>query len=176
MRATNRIVATLLALALLAASVVTVAEIVLAALGKSPWIVQHAAIARDLHQRSWQDGLIRAVAAATIVLGLLLLLVGVKRSATSQLPLQSDVDGVTMTVTRTSLERYVAGIARAQPGVDSSSATAKRGRVAVTASTTLRDPGDLKTRVQHAVTDQLDALRPAKPVQTSVSIRRRKNS
>ncbi len=176
MRATNRIIATLLALAILAIAVVTIAEIMLASLGKSPWIVQHAAIARDLHQRTWQDGLVRVVAVAATVLGLVLLFVGLKPSAPTDLPLQSDVDGVTLTVERKSLERFVTGIADAQPGVDTASASAGRGRVGIKASTTLQDPGDLKERVQSAVTGRLEDLRPAEQLKTSVSIDRRESS
>ncbi len=175
MRAMNRIVATLIALALLAFAVVAVVEIVLSAVGKAPWIVQHDAIATDLHQRTWQDGLVRVVAIAVAMLGLLLLLVGIKPGAPSDLPLNSDLDGVAITVTRQSLERYVIGIASAEPGVDSSSAAVKRGRVEVNASTSLRDPGDLKERVQSAVTGPLEALRPAEPFTTSVSISSRES-
>ncbi len=176
MRATNRIVATLLALVLLAVAVVTLVEIVLAALGKSPWVVAHPTIAEDLHQRTWQDGLVRVVAVAVAALGLLLLLVGIKRSAPSVLPLDSDVDGVTITVDRKSLERFVSSVAVAEPGVDSASARARRRRVGVRASTTLQDPGDLNERVHSAVIGRLVGLRPAEPLQTSVSINRGESS
>ncbi len=172
MRATNRIVATFLALVLLAVAVVTLVEIVLAGLGKSPWIVTHPTIAEDLHQRTWQDGLVRVVAVAVAVLGLLLLLVSLKRSAPSELPLDSDVDGVAFSVDRKSLERFVSGVAVGEPGVDSASASARRQRVGVRASTMLQDPGDLDERVRSAVTGRLVGLRPAEPLQTSVSINR----
>ncbi len=176
MRATNRIVATLLALVILAVAVVTFVEIVLASLGKSPWVLDHTAIAQDLHQRTWQDGFVRVMAVPVAVLGLLLLLVGIKRSAPSDVPLDSDVDGVTFSVARKSLERFIGGIAGAEPGVDSATASAGRGRVGVRASTTLQDPGDLEERVKSAVIGRLEALRPAQPLKASVSIDRRESS
>ncbi len=175
MRAANRIVATMVALILLAACVITVVEIVLAALGKSPWIVQHVAIADDLHQRTWRDGWVRVVAVGALVAGFVLLLVAFKRSAPIDIALQSDDPGVVLTVTRKSLESHVAGLAEAETGVDSSSARARQGRVDVSASTTLRDPGDLKERVQRSVADHLESLRLAQPVKTTVSIRSRES-
>ncbi len=175
MRAANRLVAALVALVLLAACVVTVVEIVLAALGKSWWLVNHHAMANDLHQRTWDDGWVRLVAIIAVLGGLALVYVALKRSAPTDLPLRSDDEGVTLTVTRKSLENYVAGVAEAETGVDSSSVKARRGRVGVTASTTLRDPGDLQVRVQAAVGDRLQSLRLAQPVTTSVSIRSREN-
>jgi hypothetical protein len=175
MRAANRIVATLAALALIAISMIVVVEILFAALGKSPWIVDHAAVANDLHQRTWEDGWVRLVAAGAILVGVLLLYVALKRSAPAHLSLQSDDESMTMTVTRKSLERYIAGVAEAETGVDSSSVRARRGRMGVTASTTLRDPGDLKKRVQHSVVSHLESLRLAEPVTPSVSIRSREN-
>ncbi len=175
MRATNRIVATVVALVLLAASAITVVEIILAALGKSPWIVHHVAISDNLHERTWQNGWVRVVAVGAIVVGFLLVLVAFKRGAASDIPLQSDDPGVALTVTRKSLESYVAGLAEAEAGVDSSSAKARQGRVGVNASTTLRDPGDLKERVQHSVSVHLESLRLAQPVKTTVSIRSRES-
>lgn len=176
MRATNRIVATLVALVLLAVSVIAVVEIILAAIGKSAWIVDHVAIADDLHQRTWQDGLVVAVAIGAVLIGILLLFVALKPGAPSALPLQTDLDGVTVSVTRRSLEHYVAGIAAGETGVDSSSVSARRGRVGISASTTLRDPGDLRERVHAAVASRLESLRPTEPIETSVSIRNREDS
>lgn len=175
MRATNRIVATVVALLLLAACVVTVVEIILAALGKSPWIVHHIAVADDLHERTWRNGWVRVVGIGAIVVGFLLVLVAAKPSAPTDIALQSDDPGVALTVTRKSLESYVAGLAEAETGVDSSSARARQGRVGVSASTTLRDPGDLKERVQQSVASHLESLRLAKPVKTTVSIRSRES-
>ncbi len=175
MRAANRIVAALVALVILAACVIAVVEIVLAALGKAPWIVHHTAISNDLHQRIWSDGWVRTAAAVAVVIGVLLLLVAFKRSAPTDLALQPDDPGVTMTVTRKSLERYIAGLAEAETGVDSSSAHARQGRVAVSAATTLRDPGDLGNRVEQSIAARLESLRLAHPVKTSVSIHRRES-
>jgi hypothetical protein len=175
MRTANRIIATILALALIAISITAVVEILFAALGRSPWIVDHAAVANDLHQRTWDDGWVRLVAAGAILVGVLLLYVALKRSAPKQLSLKSEDEGVTLMVTRKSLERYIAGIAEAETGVDSSSVRARRGHIGVTASTTLRDPGDLKERVQNSVASHLESLQLAQPVTPSVSIRSGEN-
>lgn len=175
MRAINRIVAALVALVLLAASVITVVEIALAALGKSPWIVNHTTLANDLHHRVWQDGWVRFAGASAVIVGLLLLYVAFRRGAPTDLPLQTDEPGVTLTVTRKSLESYAAGIAESETGVDSASVKARKAHVTVTASTMLRDPGDLEQRVQAAVAAHLGNLHLAHPVNTAVSIRNREN-
>ena len=173
MRAVNRVVATVVALVLLVVSVVAVVEIVLAALGRQPWVVQHSTLAQDLHQRAWADGWVRTVAVVVAVVGLLLLWVSLKRSSPSDVELDSGTEGVTMTVERRSLQDYLAGVAARQTGASDSAVTAGRGKVSVTADTPLRDPGDLQSRVKAAVDARLDALRPATPLSTSVTIRRR---
>lgn len=172
-RAANRVVATVLALLLLAAAVIGIVEVVLAALGRQPWLLPHATVAADLHSRLWTDGLVRACAAVVAVLGLVLLVLGLRRGSPSGIDLHSDTDGVSMTVTRKSLQRYLAGVAAAQTGASSASATAGRGRVTVRAVTAQRDPNDLQTRIWDAVTTRVDALHPVKALKTAVSVHRR---
>ncbi len=175
MRAINRVVAALLAALLLAACVVAVVEIVLAAVGQQPWLVPHSDIAADLGERTWQDGLTRLVLGAAVLVGLLLLYLGINRSAPTDVPIDAGADGVTMTVSRRSLERYLAGVAAAEPGVARSSAHAGRGKLTVHTDTPLNDPKDLQQQVQHAVSDRLDALRLTRPLRTTVTVHRKKN-
>jgi len=175
MRAINRVTATLLAALLLAVCVVTVIEIVLAAAGQPPWLVRHPATAADLGERTWQDALVRFALAATTVVGLVLLYLGLKRSAPADISLDAGADRVSMTVSRRSLERYVAGVAGDQPGVSRSSARAGRGKLAVSTDTPLHDPGDLRQQIQRAVSSRLDSLRLARPLKTSVSVHRKES-
>lgn len=174
-RAINRVVAALLAALLLAVCVVTVVEIVVAAVGQASWLVPHPDIAADLGERSWQDGLTRLVLVAVVIAGLLLLYLGLKRSAPTDVRVEAGADGVTMTVSRRSLERYLAGVAAAQPGVARSSASVGRGKLTVDTDTHLNDPKDLQQQVQRAVSDRLDALRLTRPLRTTVAVHRKEN-
>jgi hypothetical protein len=173
MRAVNRIVATVVALVLIAICVVAIVEIALAALRRQPWFVQHQTIAADLAERSWSDFLVRLVLIGLALLGLLLLVAGLRRSAPSGIALDAGAANARLSVARQSLERYLAGVAAAQPGVTSSSADVGRGRATVVAGTSMRDPGELQQRVTSAVTDRLASLRLVRPLQTSVLVRRR---
>ncbi len=162
----NRILAALTALALLAAAVIGIVEIALAALDLPPWIVPVDDWATWLRERVWTDIVVRVVLAGILILGLLLLVVGLRRGRPSTLPLSSASPGVTFTASRRSVESVLAATARRTDGVTTADASAKRRDVRIDATTQMRDPGDLQSRVASAVEDRLadiglsDQLRP----------------
>jgi hypothetical protein len=169
-RVANRVVSALVALALLAAAAIGLVEIVLAALGRAPWLVERSHVAADLHERAWEDGGVRLIAILVMIVGLVLVVVALKRSLISDLRMTSDSDAVEATVTRKSLQSYLAGVAASQGGVTSASASIGRKRVVLTVESPLRDPGDLGARVDAVVTERLSSLRLANPMQSSVKI------
>lgn len=173
MRAINRAACAVIALLLLAVSVLTLVELVLSAFSQPPWLVKHHSIAADLTQRPWQDTATRLVCVALAVLGLALFYLGAKRGTPADIALDPGIEGITMTVSSRSLERYLSGIAGSEPGVARSSARARKKKVAVTAETPQREPGELQQRVERAVAAKMDALRPTPPIKTSATVRRR---
>lgn len=157
MHVLNRVLATLLALALLLGGLLAVAEIVLAALDRPSWLVPHQDWARTLTGESFNGGVVRAVLIGLVVVGLLLLLVGLRRGKPGSIPLPGRTDGVRVTASRRGLERSFATSARRADGVRSARAKVGRRKVTVKAVTAVRS-GDLQQPVTTAVTERLDEL------------------
>ena len=73
MHVVNRVLATLLALALLLGGLLAVVEIVLAQLGRPSWLVPHEQWSSWLAEQTFASAVVRAVLVGLAVLGLLLL-------------------------------------------------------------------------------------------------------
>lgn len=157
MHVLNRVLATLLALALLLGGLLAVVEIVLAALDRPSWLVPHEQWAQSLTGESFGSGVVRAVLIGVVVIGLLLLLVGLRRGRPGAIPLPARTDGVHVTASRRGLERSLATSARRADGVRSARVRVGRRTVTVRAATAVRS-GDLQQPVTAAVTERLDEL------------------
>jgi hypothetical protein len=154
----NRVLATLLALALLLGGLLAAVEIVLAELDRPSWLVPHERWSSWLAGQTFQDGIVRAVLIGMVVVGLLLLLAGLRRGKPGSLRMPGRTDGVRVTASRRGVERSIATSARRTDGVRSARAKAGRRKVTVTASTAMRSPGELQQPVTTAVTERLDEL------------------
>src|SRR3954447_981799 len=97
MRVLNRVLATLLALALFLGGLLAVVEIVLAALDRPAWLVPHQDWSEWLTGESFAGAVVRAVLIGPVVSGLLLLLVGLRRGKPGSIPLPARTDGVRVT-------------------------------------------------------------------------------
>ena len=158
MTVVNRVLATLLALALLLGGLLAVVEIVLAALGRQPWLVPHPDWTTWLSDQTLGSGIVRAVLIGAVVLGLVLLVLALRRGRPGALPLPSRVESVRTTASRRGIERTLRAAATRPDGVREARVKARRRTVRVRAATALRDPGDLQSRVTEAVTQRLDEL------------------
>ncbi|MCA0144004.1 DUF6286 domain-containing protein [Blastococcus sp. LR1] len=162
----NRVIATVLALALLLGGLLAVVEIVLAALGRPYSLVPHPMWSTWLGEQSFTDGVVRAVLIGLIIIGLLLLVVALRRGKPGSLTLPGRTDGVRVTASRRGIERSLSTAARRADGVKSASAKAGRRIVRVKAATAMRSPQELQQPVTAAVTERLgelglsDVLRP----------------
>ena len=157
MHVLNRVLATLLALALFLGGLLAVAEIVLAALDRPSWLVPHEQWAQTLTGESFTGSIVRAVLVGLVVIGLLLLITGLRRGKPGSIPLPARTDGVRVTASRRGLERSFATSARRADGVRSARAKIGRRKVKITATTAVRS-GDLQQPVTAAVTERLDEL------------------
>jgi len=155
--ALNRVLATLLALALFLGGLLAVVEIVLAALDRPSWLVPHQRWAETLTGEDFAGSIVRAVLIGLIVIGLLLLLTGLRRGKPGSIPLPARTDGVHVTASRRGLERSIATSARRADGVRSARAKVGRRKVKVKATTAVRS-GDLKQPVTAGVTERLEEL------------------
>lgn len=158
MTVVNRVLATLLALALLLGGLLAVVEIVLAALGRQPWLVPHPGWTTWLGDQTLASGVVRAVLIGAAVLGLVLLVLALRRGRPGALPLPARVESVRTTASRRGLERTLRAAATRPDGVRDARVKARRRTVTVKAATGLRDPGDLQSRVTQAVTERLEEL------------------
>lgn len=165
MRALNRIVAAVLALVLFAAALLTIIEVVLAALGRPYWLVPYSSWSDWMAEQSFASAGVRAVLIGVVVLGLILLLVALRRGRPGSLALSSGAEGVRFTASRRGIEHTLARAAGRIDGVQDVHARVGRRRARVRTVTTMRSPGDLRQQVADAVDTQLreldlDAVRP----------------
>ena len=158
MHVLNRLLATLLALVLFLGGLLAAVEIVLAAAGRPPWLVQHQQWSNWLRQRTFTDSAVRAALIGVAVIGLLLLVAAVRRGKPASLQLPARTDGVRVSASRRGIERSIATSARRPDGVRSAQAKARRRTVRVKASTGLRSTAELQQPVTTAVTTRLEEL------------------
>src|SRR5690349_8881198 len=142
MTVVNRVLAALLALALLLGGLLAASEIVLAQLGRPPWLLPYPQWSAWLRERTLAEGLTRAVSAGLLVLGLVLLIAALRRGKPRAVTLPSTTEGVRVTASRRGIERTLRNAARRASGVASVEVKAARRKVKVTAHTTARTPGD----------------------------------
>src|SRR4051794_3020764 len=133
MSVVNRVLAALLALALLLGGLLAAAEIVLAQLDRPHWLVPHEQLSTWLRQRTFTEGLTRALLAGLVVLGLLLLLSALRRGKPRAITLPSATEGVHVTASRRGIERTLREVAGRTSGVESVKVKAARRRVKVKA-------------------------------------------
>lgn len=138
MRLVNRPLALILAAALLAASVVIIAEVIGFATHHSPLLVHWTTWYHWARKTRWDAFVVRVWSAILLAVGALILILELKPRRVTRLPLRSGDDATDAAVTR----RGLAGILRAgATGIDGiSSATVKvrRRRANVTAAAAAR--------------------------------------
>lgn len=161
----NRLLSALLALALLLGGLLVATEIVLAQIGRPAWLIPHQQWADWLTEQTWDDGISRLVLAGMAIVGLILLILALRRGRPRLIPVASEAAGVEVSVQRRGAERAVASAARQASGVRGASASITRRAVRVTARTEVRSADDVRHDTTTAVTGRLadlglDRLRP----------------
>jgi hypothetical protein len=175
MTVVNRILAALLALVLLLGGLLAASEIVLAQLGRPPWLVPYPQWSVWLGQRTLTDGLMRAAMAALVVVGLLLMLAALRRGKPHNLMLPSNIEGVQVTASRRGIERSLREAGSRISGVRSVEVRAGRRTVKVRAYTASRTEGQVQQQLTDTVAAKLrqlglaDRLRPRVTIVTGKS-------
>ena len=167
-----RVLSLLLAVALIALGALVVAEVVLAAFGRPP-LVPYADVVASLRDSRWSSVLARAVAAGLAVLGLLLLVLALRRGKPATLPLVDGVDGVRASVQRRGLQRRLSADAARVDGVRRAKVRVGRRRVKVKAASGLRDTTGLAEQVEQRLQASLDVLALQRPLPLKVRTTRR---
>lgn len=176
----NRILSAVLALALLLGGSLAVVEIVLAQLGRPSWLVPHEQWSQWLASRGWDDSVVRVILAGLVILGIVLLLLAMRRGKPRLVALPAtggdDASGITLTASRRDVERSLAAAARRTGGVRKASAKVTRRRVKVQAQTTTRSRGDdIASQVTAAVSDRLTDLGLADRLAPRVTLSRKES-
>lgn len=170
MHVLNRIVSTLLALALFAGGLLAVVEIVLALLGRAYWLVPHPNWSTWLGEQTFASGVARAILIGMVLLGLFLLFLALRRGRPGSLALPGRSNGVRVTASRRGIERSLSRAAQSADGVRDANVRAGKRKVRVKALTGLREPGDLQQRVTAAVDERLEELGLAGAVRSQVTV------
>ncbi len=173
MRTVNRIVAALLALALLVGGVLVAVEIVLGLAGRDPWIIPWDTWYRDARQHDWATTSVRWLFAAIGAAGIALLGLQIFPRRPMTLPFGSDSDGEVV-IRRKSVESTLARAATRIDGVDRASTRLGKTTVAVKARSHRRDPGDLAGVVTDAVRNAHQRIQPTQTRDVRVQLNHRK--
>ena len=158
MTVVNRILATVLALALFLGGLLATIDIVLVQLQRAPFLVPVGQWSSWFRVQTLSAAIVRAVCVGLVILGLALLFCALRRGKPGSLPLPGRTAGVTVTASRKELERALSAEAGRVAGVESAQAHAGRRRVTVKAQTAMREPGDLTARVTDVVAGRLGEL------------------
>lgn len=139
MRLVNRPLAFILAAALIAASVVIIAEVIGHATGHSPLLVHWTTWYQWAGRTRWDASVVRVWSAILIVVGALLLILELLPRRVKRLPLQSGNDATDAAVTRHGLAGMLRGAAIRVDGISSATVKVRRRRATVLAASAARD-------------------------------------
>lgn len=173
MRVFSRLIALALALALAVAGVLVAVEIVVAELGRDPWVLPHDRWYQDARENAWSSPSVRVLFLVLALAGLVLLLVQLKKRRPQSLPMERGQGGHRVVVSRRSAERSLERAVTRVDGVAAAKARLSESRARVTASSNRRLPGDLEKRVADAAQQRLAAMRLATVPEVAVRLHHR---
>lgn len=166
----NRVLSTVLAIALVALGLLLAVEAVLALLDLGPWLLFDSPPARFVTDHPWASAPMRLTLVGLGLVGLVLLAAELRRRQPAVLDLGSTARNVRLSATRGSLKRLIETTAEAEEGVDGATAVVTRRGANVTVRTHLREAAGLQDRVRQAIDGRLEAVQLAKPLPTNVRI------
>jgi hypothetical protein len=161
MRLLNRPLAFILAVALAAASVILIAEVIWFAVYSGPAIVHWPTWYHWARTTTWDAQVIRVWSAVLILIGVILLALELKPRRISRLRLHSDDQATDAALTRGGLAGTLRSAATGIDGISSADVTVRRRRAIIAAKSAARgraaaDP--LKQPVTQAALDRLNSL------------------
>lgn len=161
MRVVNRPLALILAAALVAASVVIIAEVIGFAAHRSPLLVHWSTWYHWARGTRWDALVVRVWSAILIALGALILILELKPRRVTRLPLRSGDDAIDAAVTCRGLAGMLRAAATGIDGISSATVKVRRRRASVKAASAARGrpaATALTEPVTQALRSQLDSL------------------
>jgi len=169
-RILSRLIALALALGLVVGAVLVAVEIVVAELGREPWVIPYDRWYQSARTNDWSSPSTRRLALVLVVAGLILLLLQLARRRPTALSMETAASTHSADLNRRGIERSLVRAVSRVDGVASAKAKISRSRTRVTASSNRRLPGDLEARVTQAAEKRLAALQLASPPALSVRL------
>ena len=177
MKTVNRLLTLLLSVALIGFGVVLAVEVIGALFGSHPLLVDWRGAYRAGRTDRWDSAIVRVLACAVAVVGLLLLLAQLKPRRISRLTVSSGDPNTDAALTRAGVRSALRRAAEDVDGISTAKVKLARRRAKVVASTRSSQPGltqTLKAEVQVAVADRLSALQLRHPPRVRTSVHTRK--
>jgi hypothetical protein len=173
MRLVNRPLAFILAAALIAASVVVIAEVIAFALHHSPLLVHWTTWYQWARKTRWDAFVVRVWSAILILVGVLLLALELKPRRVTRLPLRTGDDATDAAVTRRGLAGMMRAAATGVDGISSATVKVRRRRASITATSAARGravAGALTEPVTQALRSRVDDLNLRHPPRLKVHV------
>jgi hypothetical protein len=171
LRTIARLLAAVVAIALFAAGVVAVIEVIAAAFGADPVIAPRDDWARNGRTTHWNDTDVRVFFVILAVIGVILLFVALGRRRPTYLPVTTGTGAEVeaASVRRASVEANLASTARSVDGVRAARVRVDRRRIRVKTTTNRKDLTGLDAAVQAAVDGRLTQIALASPLPVRVA-------
>jgi uncharacterized membrane protein len=173
MRLVNRPLAFILAAAVIAAAVVIIGEVIGFAAHRSPLLVHWSTWYDWARRTRWDAFVVRVWSAILIVIGALILVLELKPSRVTRLPLRSGDDATDAAVTRRGLAGMLRAAATGVDGISSATVKVRRRRAHVTAASAARGrhaASALTEPVTEALHSQLDSLNLLQPPRLRIHV------
>ncbi len=177
MRTLNRVLTLLVSVAVIVAAAVLAVEVVVAVFGLHPLLLDWRAAYRAGRTDAWDSTIVRVIAAAVALVGLLLLAAQLKPRRVRRLKVSSQDANTDAALTRAGVRSALRRAALDVDGINSAKVKLGRRTAKVTASSRASQAGlaqDLNTEVRTAVAERLASLqlRHAPRARTSVQTRK----
>lgn len=179
MRVTNRLLAGLLALALLAGGLLAVAEIVSGTARGRPLVVPWDEWFDSARDHAWSSREARVLLFVVLGAGVALLVLQVLRRGPQSLPVGATRDGsgtLTVEANTRSLERALGRAAQAVDGVDRARVSLGRTKAQVQVRTTRKEIAGLEQATRQAVDARMATAGVERPQRVDVRVRRTKQA
>lgn len=171
MRAFNRVLSGFLAAVLIVAGVLTILEICRAALGQPPAVVQWPKLLPELRSNSYDDAGPILVCVGLAVVGLLIVISGLKRGKPYALPAGSTAPGVRSEINRRSLERGIRAAVQATERVESGRVTLRRRTAVIVVRANTPAIDGIDADIRQRVETLLASIRLADPPRLKIKTR-----
>ncbi len=171
-----RIVPAVIVAIIIGAAGVTVAiDVIAVRANHHAQIWPYRQMATQMRQTHWGDGIVIAVAAALIAVGLILLSLAIVPGREKLIALNSERSEEAVSTTRKSLRRMLHRAISDLDAVDNVEVRLRRRAVRLSVGSPLRDPGNLATEARSMAIDRLEQIGVNRPPRVTVRVRHREN-